>query len=142
MGWKPVTMQAHDIKKYPDKPVVGTFQGFTIISTRLGKQVIWEFTNEKGEEFGVYGFTNLNNAMQRVFPGTKIRITYIGTTNIPTKYKPKGQDVHQCRVEMDEDTAKMAVGSGTKKLALPDLRANGDAQEPSGYDEDGTPIFG
>jgi hypothetical protein len=53
---------------------------------------------EDGVGFGIYGFTNLNRAMEAVEPGTLVKITYQGTQNVQTKYGMK--DVHQASVQV------------------------------------------
>ena len=101
MGFKPLTVgQAIDIKKQSEA-VVGTFQGHKDITTKIGAQVIWNFLDEEGNPYGIYGFTNLNRYMEGAVVGKLYRITYQGTKNIPTKFGKK--DVHQVLVEIDEE---------------------------------------
>ena len=79
MGWKKVERNTVDIKaKNPGTQIVGTYTGFKKIKTELGENVIWEFHDEDGKPFGVYGFTNLNFQMEGVAPGTSCRLTYNG----------------------------------------------------------------
>lgn len=100
MAWETVNTNAIDIKKHKDAPHVGVFKGFHEIVTKIGKQTVWEFTDEDGIPFGVYGFTNLNRALESLETGSNCRITYLGTENVPTKYGMK--DVHQVRVEVEK----------------------------------------
>lgn len=105
--FKPVTTTATDIKKEPGVAKVGTYMGQNEITTPLGPQVVWNFADDEGMPFGIYGFTNLNNAMKSIKEGLLCRITYQGTKFVKTKFKPAGQDVHQVLVEVDteEDAA-------------------------------------
>ena len=79
--------------------MTGTYMGNRQITTKIGLQTIWEFKGDT-ENFGIYGFTNLNRAMERVKPHTLCRITYMGTKNLQTKFGMK--DVHQVKVEIDK----------------------------------------
>lgn len=103
MAFKPVSVgNVIDIKKQgSDEPLVGNFVGHKEITTKIGKQVIWQFTDEEGAGFGVYGFTNLNRCLENAAVGKLYRITYQGTKNILTKFGKK--DVHQVLVEVDEE---------------------------------------
>jgi hypothetical protein len=121
MAWKSVTTTATDIKKTPNKPYEGTYQGSTDIKTKIGDQKIYNFVDDEGVPFGVYGFTNLNRAMETVQPGSVIRLTYLGTKNLQTKFGMK--DVHQVKVEvhvedgkeLPEDNLEDVFGPTTKK---------------------------
>lgn len=95
--WQDVasTSDVIDIKKSKD-PIEGTFIGRKEITTKIGAQVIWEFSGEEGE-FGIYGFTNLNKIMETVPLNTSLRIQYTGTKNVQTKYGMK--NVHQVKVQ-------------------------------------------
>lgn len=139
MGWKPLNTNAYDIKTKKDHAIIGVYADFDIIQTPLGKQVIWNFVNEKGETFGIYGFTNLNLAMKKVFPGTKLRITYIGTKFMPTRFKKAGQDVHQARVEVDEESARNALAAGTRRAELPNLHESA-TEENQQQEEEYSPL--
>lgn len=101
MAWKEVGSNAIDIKKNGDKPLIGSYVGHKEITTKIGDQVIWQFTDEDEQPFGVYGFTMLNRAMESVKVGTLCRLTYRGTKNVKTKFGMK--DVHQVTVEVDSD---------------------------------------
>ena len=93
MSFKEITSTATDIKKSKDKPFIGTYNGSQEITTKIGKQTIWKFTDEEGNYLGIYGFTNLNRIMDNVQEGKLCRITYTGTLNVQTKFGMK--DVHQ-----------------------------------------------
>ena len=99
MAWKEVTNTATDIKKTPGKDYVGEYLSNKIITTKIGNQVIYKFRDEEGNPFSIYGFTNLNRAMENIAEGTMCKITYVGTKNVQTKFGMK--DVHQVRVEID-----------------------------------------
>src|SRR3990167_543830 len=101
MAWKEVSHNALDIKKEVGKHHVGNFVGQKEIETKIGKQTIWQFTDEDGNPFGVYGFTNLNRAMESVKVGALCRLTYRGTQVIKTKFGMK--PVHQVSVEVDSN---------------------------------------
>lgn len=100
MGWKPVNSTAIDIKKDKGNPHIGTLLGSDEITTKIGKQVIWRFRDDEEQPFGIYGFTNLNRALNSVKVGSLCRITYTGTLNLQTKFGMK--DVHQVLVEVDD----------------------------------------
>ena len=100
MAWKEVSSTAIDIKKEQGKAYVGTYNGKNDIVTKIGPQTIWRFVDEDGQPFGIYGFTNLNRAMNNVGPGKLCLLTYRGTQNIKTKFGMK--DVHQVTVEVDD----------------------------------------
>jgi len=103
MGFKPVQVgNAIDIKKEGVSAVhIGTYVGNKQITTKIGNQTIWQFTDADGVPFGIYGFTNLNRQMESVVVGKLCRITYKGTKNLKTKFGMK--DVHQVLVEVDDD---------------------------------------
>lgn len=121
MAFEPLNTKATDIKKEPNKPYVGHFIGRKYIDTDLGKQVIWMFTDQEGNPFSIYGFTNLNLSMEHAKLGVLCRIKYTGTKFMPTKYKPKGQDVHQVFVEVDNsDVIPVVAGVESKPNAKED----------------------
>lgn len=102
MAWKTVTnLQGTDIKKHQGEAFVGEYTGHDKITTKIGEQQIFKFRDENGNPFSIYGFTNLNRAMEAITAGTMCRITYTGTENVQTKFGMK--DVHQVRVEIDTD---------------------------------------
>jgi hypothetical protein len=101
MGFKKVSTQATDIKGFQDEAFEGIYLGSKDIETKIGPQVIYKFKKVKGGIFNVYGFTNLNRAMEMVEEGQLCRLTYRGTENIDTKFGKK--DVHQVDVETDSD---------------------------------------
>lgn len=111
--FKPVNTNAIDIKK-DQGAKVGTYMGKSDITTKIGPQVIWNFADEEGMPFGIFGFTNLNNAMHTIKEGLLCRITYQGTKFVKTKFKPAGQDVHQVLVEVDTDTDEEAPIEATQ----------------------------
>lgn len=98
MAWEEVNTQVMDIKKHKGESYTGTLNGHRQIDTKIGKQVVWEFTGEDGLAFGVYGFTNLNRALEAISAGRLVRLTYTGTENVQTKYGMK--DVHQVAVQI------------------------------------------
>jgi len=100
MAFKPINIQATDIKKHPGEPFTGEYKGKTGITTQIGPQTIYNFVDESGVPFGIYGFTNLNRTMEHIETGTVCRITYTGTVNVQTKFGMK--DVHQVLVEIDD----------------------------------------
>ena len=96
MAWNEITSNAIDIKKSAQKEYEGTLLGHKEITTKIGPQIIWQFSGDDGN-FGIYGFTNLNYAMENVKEGTLVKIKYEGTKNVKTKYGMK--DVHQVSVQ-------------------------------------------
>jgi len=101
MAFKEVAAGATiDIKKQKDTPVEGVYVDTKNIVTEIGPQVIYQL-KQGGSVQGIYGFTNLNIAMESVCKGALVRLTYTGTKNVKTKYGMK--DVHQCKVEVDDD---------------------------------------
>ncbi|MBT9169381.1 MAG: hypothetical protein DDT19_02740 [Syntrophomonadaceae bacterium] len=101
MAWEEVTTSAVDIKKHKGKIYQGFYTGKREIETKIGKQIIYSFEDEEGI-FSIYGFTNLNRAMENVKQGLEVRITYLGTEKVQTKFGLK--DVHQVRVEINKDS--------------------------------------
>lgn len=100
MSWTPVSNSAIDIKKEKGKDYIGVYNGYKTIKTKLGDQFIYSFTDaEEGTTFSIYGFTNLNRVMESVREGQMVKVTYMGTKNVQTKYGMK--DVHQCEVFTD-----------------------------------------
>jgi|24_taG_2_1085349.scaffolds.fasta_scaffold04888_3 hypothetical protein len=89
-----------DIKTMKDEPFEGIYVGQKEITTEIGPQVIYRFKQGASVK-GVYGFTNLNRAMEAVCEGALVRLTYLGTENVKTKFGMK--DVHQVSVMVDED---------------------------------------
>ena|SRR4030067_1101847 len=105
--WKEISRTAIDIKKHFNESYVGEYLGQEKITTKIGEQIIYRFRDENGNPFSVYGFTNLNRAMESISEGTLCRITYLGMENVQTKFGMK--DVHQVRVEIeanDEEHSK------------------------------------
>lgn len=106
MAWNEVSSTAIDIKKHKGEAYEGTYKGKHEITTKIGPQIIWQFMGEDGIGFGIYGFTNLNRAMESLAPETLVKITYQGTQNVQTKFGMK--DVHQVSVQVwaenDSDT--------------------------------------
>lgn len=100
MGFKPVSTTATDIKKHKGQAYIGEFKGSQEITTKIGKQIIWNFVDDSGAPLNIYGFTNLNRVMEHLEVGTVCRITYKGTENLQTKFGMK--DVHQVLVEIDD----------------------------------------
>ena len=99
--FKAVTTTAIDIKKDSNISHIGTYVGKSDLKTKLGDQVVWNFVDEDGLPFSIYGFTLLNRAMSTIPLNVLCRITYRGMLFVKTKYKPDGQDVHQVLVEVD-----------------------------------------
>ena len=99
--WKEVSRTALDIKKHKNESYEGEYLSKETIKTKIGDQTIYKFRDDNGNPFSVYGFTNLNRAMESIAEGTLCRITYLGTENVDTKFGKK--DVHQVRVEIDTD---------------------------------------
>ena len=110
MAFKPVSGNALDIKK-TNEPHIGTYTSKTDITTKVGPQVIWNFVDEDGQPFGVYGFTNLNRAMNGIKTSSLVRITYKGTQNCMTKFGMK--NVHQVLVEVDDAVSPSDEEAGT-----------------------------
>src|SRR3989304_4383365 len=98
MAWENISSTAIDIKKHKGEAYEGTYRGSHEFQTKVGKQVIWEFTDKDGAPLGIYGFTNLNRAMESIEAGTVLRITYTGTQNVQTRFGMK--DVHQIQVQI------------------------------------------
>ena len=105
MAFQPVTSNATDIKESPNTDFVGYYLDSRQIVTKVGPQVIYKFENKDGEIFNVYGFTNLNRAMENVKVGTLTKLRYLGTKKVDTKYG-KNKDVHQVAVEIDTEDTK------------------------------------
>lgn len=101
MAWKEMTRNIIDIAKHKDEPYVGIYLGRENIEGKYGTQAIWKFEAEDGSKFGIYGFTNLDSAMDSVGEGKSCRITYLGKENVKTQ-KRGNVDVHQVRVEVDD----------------------------------------
>lgn len=104
MAWKSVNTSATDIKKHKGEEYIGEYLGHDEIETKIGKQKIYKFRDENGNPFAIYGFTNLNRAMESIAEGILCRIVYTGTENVQTKFGMK--DVHQVNVEIDTDDAE------------------------------------
>jgi len=76
----------------------GFYSGATEITNSNGKQTIWNFKDDAGKQFGIYGFENLNASMIKIPLNAYVRIEYLGMKNVDTKYG-KDQPVHQVTVE-------------------------------------------
>ncbi len=103
MAFKAITGNAIDLKKTTGA-YEGTYTGKNDITTKIGPQVVYNFLDKNDQVFSVYGFTNLNRAMNSVHPGNLVRLTYQGTKNLKTKYGMK--DVHQVLVEVDDEAVE------------------------------------
>lgn len=113
MPFKPLNLQAMDITKKKDQPIVGTFTGKRVVQGDYGPQSIWEFADEEGMPFGIYGFGNLNTGMSMLPIGTRLRLTYKGKVFAKTKRFPAGKDIHQVLIETDTEQP----GAGAPALA-------------------------
>lgn len=114
----PSSSSTIDIKKSPNEPFIGSYVGKKEIVTKIGPQIIWQYTSDDGEPFGIYGFTNLNRVMEAVPLGEMLRITYKGTQRLQTKFGMK--DVHQVQVEAWEDGEEVKAAAavlGATKVA-------------------------
>lgn len=114
MAWNEVSSSATDIKKHKGEAYEGTYKGSHKITTKIGEQTIWQFMGDDGVGFGIYGFTNLNRAMEALEEGTLVKITYQGTQNIQTKFGLK--DVHQVSVQVWADDGEEKAKVETNKL--------------------------
>ncbi len=101
MSFKEVSNQPVDVKGFKGEPFEGVFIGSKKIKTKMGEQTIYTFQKIGGSKFSVYGFTNLNRAMDMVSINQLVRIVYNGTEKVETNFGLK--DVHQCSVQVDED---------------------------------------
>ncbi len=101
MAFKEVTAGATiDIKTMEGEALEGQYIGQKHITTEIGPQIIYRIKQGASVK-GVYGFTNLNRAMEAVCEGALVRLTYLGTENVKTKFGMK--DVHQVKVEVDDE---------------------------------------
>lgn len=107
MAWKKVETQVIDIKKHKGNEYVGVCVGHIIVKTKVGDQTIWKFRDEEDQPFAVYGFTNLNRAMEHIKEGTKCKLVYLGTEKVTTKYGLK--DVHMVDVQIDVDEEDIPI---------------------------------
>jgi hypothetical protein len=98
MAWEEVSTTATDIKKHKGETYEGKYQGSRKITTKIGEQLIYNFVDDEDVPFGIYGFTNLNRAMENIQENTQVRIIYEGTKNVQTKFGMK--DVHQVSVQV------------------------------------------
>lgn len=101
MAWKSVSTSGTDIKKHKGEEYIGEYLSRETIKTKIGEQFIYKFRDENGNPFAIYGFTNLNRAMESISEGTLCKIVYTGTENVQTKFGMK--DVHQVSVEIDTE---------------------------------------
>jgi hypothetical protein len=101
MAWKEVERNVVDIAKHKNEPYMGIFLGRENIETKFGQQSIWKFEAEDGSRFGIYGFTNLDSAMDSVAEGRSCRITYLGKEKVKTQ-KRGNVECHQVKVEVDD----------------------------------------
>ena len=67
----------------------------------------YKVRGDDGEITGVNGFTGLDRKMEGIPVGVKIRLTYLGTENVNTKFGMK--DVHQVKVEVDDEGVNTEV---------------------------------
>ena len=87
-----------DIKKQPGRTFQGRFLGRTDFKTKKGMdQVKWNFNAPDGSPFSVYGFTNLNRALEQVPVGAEVLMTYTGKVAAQTAFGVR--EVHQCTVD-------------------------------------------
>ena len=90
-----------DLKKSAQgTSVEGTYLGSRTITTALGDNQVYTFEGDGGS-FSVYGFTDLNQKLATVEPGTEVRLTYDGMMEVNTK---RGRvSMHKVRVEIPQD---------------------------------------
>jgi hypothetical protein len=98
MAWQEVSSTAVDIKKHKGEAYEGKYVGSHEITTKIGQQTIYNFSGKDGVPFGIYGFTNLNRAMENIEKDTLLKIVYTGTLNVETKFGKK--DVHQVNISV------------------------------------------
>ena len=75
----------------------GIYQGNKTIQTQLGDAILWNFMDDEDKPFAIWGFTNLNFQLEGVVPGTKCKVTYLGTAKQKNKF---GKFPHQAKVEV------------------------------------------
>jgi hypothetical protein len=104
MAMKEVNTLIVDMKKFPNRPLVGYYLGSTSYpdSTYGKTQFVHSFRLESGEELSIYGYTTLDARMAKVPQGVLCQVTYLGAVATQTK-KYGLKDVHQCEVLMDVD---------------------------------------
>jgi len=112
MAWKDISStSAINIKKQKDVPFIGIYQGNKKFQTKIGGKdvdnIVYKFLDEEGEYFAIYGFTNLDRIMENAKEDLLYKITYTGTKNMKTPFGMK--DVHQCKVEVDEEPESEAA---------------------------------
>ena len=116
MSWKNVTNNAIDIKKdAPNTEHIGTYTGSREIETKVGKNTIWEFNDEDGNPYAMFGFTWLNQSMKNIKVGTLTKIVYTGMHKKKGKFGIK--DTHTCTVQIDD--SQESVKKAEKEDGIP-----------------------
>lgn len=91
--------QTTDLKKSaPGTALEGQYVGSRKITTDYGENSIYQFVAPDGNDFSVYGFTDLDSKLAQIAVGNEIRMTYEGRFNVNTK---RGSvQMHRVRVEV------------------------------------------
>lgn len=76
----------------------GQYLGNRTITTALGENKVYIFNGTDGEEFSIYGFTDLDQKLAQVNVGTEVRMTYEGKVEVKTKRGPT--QMHRVRVQV------------------------------------------
>lgn len=88
-----------DLKKsVPGTFLEGQYLGNRTITTSLGDNKVYIFSGSDGDEFSVYGFTDLDQKLAQVNVGTEVRMTYEGKVEVKTKRGPT--QMHRVRVQV------------------------------------------
>ena len=100
MVFRPVRKEALDIKKSAVGTVyIGTLKSKKEITTSNGPCALWEFEDEDGKTFAIWGFTSLDNQLGTVELESLCRITFQGQAPTKNKY---GKFPYRVKVEFDD----------------------------------------
>jgi hypothetical protein len=119
--WKTIEPGVWKPEKEGDN-IVGTLVNKKPKDENTGMSAKYYIENENGTFF-IWGSTVLDDRMQYVKVGLKIRVTYEGKTK-----NKRGQDVNLFRVDVSVDKAKIPAENDT------DFEST--AEEPLGQEED------
>ena len=131
MAFQPINMQAISIKDKINQPFLGTFIGKKMVNGDYGPQPIFDFVDADGVPFSIYGFTNLNRAMDYVKKGEFCRVTYKGLAKAVKTKKFGTKDIHQVLVEVDRDSGAPPVE--IDPVAIPQV-VNGNFESAPAYE--------
>lgn len=87
MAWSKPKGDVISLKDEKDgSQFIGTYTGKKVVQVQGKESIIWQFQDEEGVPFAIWGVTYLNRQMEGIVIGSNCRITYKGRSKTKNKY--------------------------------------------------------